>query len=102
DFLIKKRRGAMKEIRRTDYSRGLEPGELMKSYVRRFSVDEKANNVDWYYRDLSAPLRENIKQRGFFSHLLPEYLRRSRDLSLIVGTRLHGNIIALTQGTPAV
>lgn len=102
DFLVEGRAGAKAELPRTDYSRGLLPGELMKSYVRRFSVEEKAKSVDWYYRDLSEPLRENIKQRGFFSSLLPEYLRRSRDLSLIVGTRLHGNILALTQGTPAV
>ena len=102
DFLVEGQLGATQEIAKQDYSGGLKPGQLMKSYVTRHSVEKKAASLDWYYRELSEPLRENIKERAFFSSLLPEYLRRSRDLSLIVGTRLHGNIIALSQGTPAV
>lgn len=102
DFLVEGPMGATRELPRTNYSGGLAPGQLMKSYVMRQSAVDKAKTVDWYYRELSEPLRENIKQRAFFSSHLPEYLRRSRDLSLIVGTRLHGNLIAMSQGTPAV
>lgn len=102
DYLVEGATGQTTEVAKTDYSGGLKPGQLMKSYVTRYSTEDKAKSVDWYYRDLPEALRENIKERGFFSTQLPEYLRRSRELSLIVGTRLHGNIIAISQGTPAV
>ncbi|MEO4000990.1 polysaccharide pyruvyl transferase family protein [Mesorhizobium sp. CAU 1732] len=102
DYLVEGMTGHTSEVAKTDYSGGLKPGQLMKSYVTRYSIEDKAKSVDWYYRELPETLRRNIKERGFFSTQLPEYLRRSRDLSLIVGTRLHGNIIAISQGTPAV
>jgi hypothetical protein len=98
DFIVE----GNKETPKSEFSGSLLPGQLMKSYVKRFSIEEKKKSVEWYYRELSDSLRQNVISRGFFSSILPEYIRRARDISLIVGTRLHGNIIALSQGTPAV
>ncbi|MCC7253456.1 polysaccharide pyruvyl transferase family protein [Hyphomicrobium sp.] len=102
DFLVEGTLGATRETAKTDYCGGLKPGQLVKSYVTRYSLDEKGKSLDWYYRDISEPLRNNIRERAVFSSCLSEYLRRARELSLIVGTRLHGNILGISQGTPAV
>lgn len=102
DALIEIADGERREHERPAGAATLRPGELMKSSLQRFSLEDKAKSLDWYYRELPDDIRASIKDHGFFSSHLPEYIRRARELSLIVGTRLHGNIIALTQGTPAL
>lgn len=102
DTLIEITDGVRSERERTAGADALKPGELMRSSLQRFSLEDKAKSLNWYYRELPEEIRASIKETGFFSAHLPEYIRRSRDLSLIAGTRLHGNIIALTQGTPAL
>ncbi|WP_349371491.1 polysaccharide pyruvyl transferase family protein [Salinarimonas sp.] len=80
----------------------LGPGDMMHSRLDWYDLDELGRSLDWYYRDASESLRRNIKARAFFSTSLPDYVRRARDQTLYAGTRLHGNLIALTQGTPTV
>lgn len=79
----------------------LQAGQLMYSSLKHDLIAEKENSLDWYYRETTQEIRDAIKQDGFFSTNLQEYIRRSRLYGLMVGTRLHGNIIGLTQGTPA-
>ncbi|MDD9908780.1 MAG: hypothetical protein OXR62_03725 [Ahrensia sp.] len=100
DVEIVRENGKVREVERPVAAGSLEPGQLMKSYVTENPLDSAASSLDWYYRDLPEDLRSNIRKRGFFSTSLSDYIRRGRDYSLMVGSRLHGNIMALSQGTP--
>lgn len=101
DALIDVSGGTPIEHARPAHAGPLQPGELMKSVLKYNALADKERSLDWYYRELPDEIRQNFKENAFFSSHLPEYIRRSRDLSATIGTRLHGNIIALSQGTPA-
>lgn len=102
DYWLSYENGALRETERTEFTGDLAPGAMMRSYLDPVDIGELEKGVDWYYQDLSPGLLANIKTYGFFSSHLPEYLRFARERTLYAGTRLHGNIMALTQGTPAV
>lgn len=66
------------------------------------SPEKLAKTVRYYYRGAPEPLVESLLESAFFSNRVGDYLRKMRELSLVCGTRLHGNTMALCQGVPAV
>lgn len=102
DYWLDLQDSRIKEIERTEYTGPIKERHMMKSYLDNLNFDDIEKGLDWYYADLSHGLLASIKSHSFFSNHLPEYIRFSRERSLYVGTRLHGNIIAITQGTPAL
>ena len=76
--------------------------ELVKHKLERPSIQELSDNVRWYYRHYSTPVVDAMLTNGFFSHEVASYMRNARSLSLMAGTRLHGNIMALSQGIPTI
>jgi len=73
---------------------------LLKSRRERKSLDHLAAMVGYYYRDAPKGLLEPLLNRSFFSNSVFDYFRYLRGLTLVYGTRLHGNVMALCQGTP--
>lgn len=59
--------------------------------------NEWANN--WYLDEQVIGLYEN---RMFYSDVVAEYERLVRGLDLVLGYRLHGNLMALANGTPSI
>ncbi|MEL7487120.1 MAG: polysaccharide pyruvyl transferase family protein, partial [Pseudomonadota bacterium] len=102
DFVAEAKDDAVEISPKTDFSGAMAPGDFMLSKTTRLDLDALEKSARWYYRDCSPALQDNIIDRAFYSPLLSEYVRRSRDLSLCVGTRLHGNLIAMSQGCPAI
>lgn len=92
----------VQEAPRQNWTGGLAAGGLVRSVLKRRDLQEAEKSVRWYYRDAPERVREAIITHGFYSPLLSEYIRRARDQTLYCGTRLHGNLIALVQGTPTV
>lgn len=94
--------GAAKDVPRDNWTGGLKAGGLVRSVLTRKDLHQMRESARWYYREAPEEVRDTILNHGFYSPLLAEYIRRARDQSLYCGTRLHGNLIALVQGTPAV
>lgn len=59
--------------------------------------NEWANN--WYLDDQVTNLYQS---RMFYSDVVAEYERLVRKLDLVLGYRLHGNLMALANGTPSI
>jgi len=59
--------------------------------------NEWANN--WYLDEQVIGLYQN---RMFYSDVVAEYERLVRGLDLVLGYRLHGNLMALANGTPSI
>ena len=59
--------------------------------------NEWANN--WYLDDQVTGLYQS---RMFYSDVVAEYERLVRGLDLVLGYRLHGNLMALANGTPSI
>lgn len=59
--------------------------------------NEWANN--WYLDDQVTALYQS---RMFYSDVVAEYERLVRKLDLVLGYRLHGNLMALANGTPSI
>jgi len=102
DFLIHTDQGKPVEKPRLEITNKLSGPTLMKSRVSYADLEKLEETVRWYYRKCSDELVDNIVERSFFSPYLHEYLRHAKGLDLIAGTRLHGNLMALAQGVPAV
>ena len=102
DVWVKTNTEDVRKVERLDFQGPIPSGTMMQSYITRFDTAQLERDVRWYYRDLSKPLLDNIVERAFYGSTLSEYIRRARDASLYVGTRLHGNLMAITQGTPSV
>ncbi|CAM5181477.1 Polysaccharide pyruvyl transferase OS=Bosea thiooxidans OX=53254 GN=ARD30_00090 PE=4 SV=1 [Bosea thiooxidans] len=54
---------------------------------------------DWYLDDQMAELYQS---RMFYSDVVAEYEQLVRGLDLVLGYRLHGNLMALANGTPSI
>lgn len=59
--------------------------------------NEWASN--WY---LDAQVEDLYRSRMFYSDVVAEYERLVRGLDLVLGYRLHGNLMALANGTPSI
>ena len=60
-------------------------------------ANEWANN--WY---LDEQVERLYQTRMFYSDVVAEYERLVRGLDLVLGYRLHGNLMALANGTPSI
>ena len=96
------------ELRRDGKERALAPaddpgpGSLVVSRIDRREFASLEADVRWVYRELGEKLIRRFLEGAFFSPLVAEYLRHHRQLSLMAGTRLHGNLMALVQGVPTL
>lgn len=54
---------------------------------------------DWY---LDEQVEGLYQSRMFYSDVVAEYERLVRELDLVLGYRLHGNLMALANGTPSI
>tara|TARA_R110001606_G_scaffold102807_5_gene225414 strand:+ start:11541 stop:12821 length:1281 start_codon:yes stop_codon:yes gene_type:complete len=102
DFDVALENGVPRDEPRTNWTGGLAEGGFVRSVMSRRDLKAAEDSVRWYYRDAPERVRELMISDGFYSPLMAEYIRRARDQSLYVGTRLHGNLMALVQGTPSI
>ena len=102
DFDVTLAGGEPQDYPRTNWTGGLTEGGLVRSVLERKDLGKARDSARWYYRDAPEGVRDAIVEHGFYSPLMSEYIRRARDQSLYVGTRLHGNLMGLVQGTPSV
>ena len=102
DFDLQITSEGLAETPRKNWTGALEDGSIVRSALTRRDIRDAEKSVHWYYRDAPEDVRDALIADGFFSPLLSEYIRRGRDQTLYCGTRLHGNLIALLQGTPTV
>jgi len=102
DFDVTLAGGVPQDHPRTNWTGGLTEGGLVRSVLERKDLGKAKDSARWYYRDAPERVRDAIVEHGFYSPLMSEYIRRARDQSLYVGTRLHGNLMGLVQGTPSV
>jgi hypothetical protein len=80
---------------------GQSPAPLLARFTRRDPA-KTAASVRWVYRGASRPAQAALVENSFFSHRIADYMANARSLDLMLGTRLHGNLMALAQGTPTV
>lgn len=55
--------------------------------------------AEWY---LDEPMEALYRDRMFYSDVVADYEQLVRKLDLVLGYRLHGNLMALANGTPAI
>ena len=94
--------GAAKINKKEDFTGPLKPGDLMLSKTTWEDPAATESAIRYYYKECSEALLENLIHHSFYGGHLSEYVRKGRDASFYAGTRLHGNLIALMQGTPSV
>lgn len=92
--------GNSEEHLRTEYYGMNSQPELMRCSLRRRPISELRDNVSWYYRDCSSKVVTALVEESFFATEVASYMYSARQLTLMTGTRLHGNIMALSQGIP--
>ena len=92
--------GSIEDNPRSDYYSVKSQPDLMRCNLRRRSLDDLRDNVTWYYRDCSEKVISSLVEESFFATEVASYMYNARQLSLMTGTRLHGNIMALSQGVP--
>lgn len=92
--------GRMMERPRTNYYGIESQPELMRCRLERPSLSQLRDNVKWYYRNCSLQVILSLIEDSFFSTEVASYMYNARNLSLMTGTRLHGNIMGLSQGVP--
>ena len=63
------------------------------------ALKENAWANDWY---LDEQVEGLYRSRMFYSDVVAEYERLVRGLDLVLGYRLHGNLMALANGTPSI
>jgi polysaccharide pyruvyl transferase WcaK-like protein len=63
------------------------------------SLRDNAWARDWYIDEQVSSLYQS---RMFYSDVVAEYERLVRGLDLVLGYRLHGNLMALANGTPSI
>ncbi|GHA85397.1 hypothetical protein GCM10009069_05680 [Algimonas arctica] len=79
-----------------------EPWSLLDCKIEPYDTKLLEQQVDHIYSGLPARARRAVVEDSFFSFETHEYMRNAKSLSLMAGTRLHGNIMALSQGVPAL
>ncbi|MBN9455330.1 MAG: polysaccharide pyruvyl transferase family protein [Bosea sp.] len=63
------------------------------------ALEDNAWATSWYLDEQVADLYQS---RMFYSDVVAEYERLVRGLDLVLGYRLHGNLMALANGTPSI
>ncbi len=63
------------------------------------TLEDNAWATSWYLDEQVAGLYQS---RMFYSDVVAEYERLVRGLDLVLGYRLHGNLMALANGTPSI
>ncbi|WP_332684827.1 polysaccharide pyruvyl transferase family protein [Bosea sp. (in: a-proteobacteria)] len=63
------------------------------------ALRENAWATEWY---LDPQMDELYRNRMFYSDVVAEYEQLVRRLDLVLGYRLHGNLMALSNGTPSI
>ncbi len=63
------------------------------------ALEDNAWATSWYLDEQVAGLYQS---RMFYSDVVAEYERLVRGLDLVLGYRLHGNLMALANGTPSI
>lgn len=84
-------------------------GEVEEKKLALGTIDQKAQAMtalrenawarDWY---LDEQLERLYQDRMFYSDVVADYERLVRGLDLVLGYRLHGNLMALANGTPSI
>ncbi|MBN9451226.1 MAG: polysaccharide pyruvyl transferase family protein [Bosea sp.] len=84
-------------------------GEVEEKKLALGTIDQKAHAMtalrenawarDWY---LDEQLERLYQDRMFYSDVVADYERLVRGLDLVLGYRLHGNLMALANGTPSI
>ncbi|CAH1666861.1 Polysaccharide pyruvyl transferase family protein [Hyphomicrobiales bacterium] len=84
-------------------------GEVEEKKLALGTIDQKAQAMtalrdnawarDWY---LDEQVERLYQDRMFYSDVVAEYERLVRGLDLVLGYRLHGNLMALANGTPSI
>ena len=84
-------------------------GEVEEKKLALGSVDQQAQAMtalrgnewanNWY---LDEQVERLYQTRMFYSDVVAEYERLVRRLDLVLGYRLHGNLMALANGTPSI
>jgi hypothetical protein len=101
-LIVPKEEGGYDEVAKTNwYGNGADP-ELVRCCLDRHDPKQLEANVRYYYRDCSPGVVDALIKNSFFSVQVSDYLRHNRHLSLMSGTRVHGNIMALSQGIPSL
>lgn len=94
--------GHAKYDKKETFTGPLKPGDLMLSKVTWEDPAATESAIRYYYKGCSEALLDNLVRHSFYGSNLSEYIRKGRDASFYAGTRLHGNLMALMQGTPSV
>ena len=76
--------------------------DLVEHKFHKNDQNDLADNVKWHYKHYADEVVDAMLSNAFFSHEVAAYMRNARSLGLMTGTRLHGNIMALSQGIPTV
>jgi len=84
-------------------------GEIEEKKLALGTIDHKAQAMtalrdnawarEWY---LDEQVERLYQDRMFYSDVVAEYERLVRGLDLVLGYRLHGNLMALANGTPSI
>ncbi|WP_332692598.1 polysaccharide pyruvyl transferase family protein [Bosea sp. (in: a-proteobacteria)] len=84
-------------------------GEVEEKMLALGSAEQKEQGMaalrengwakEWY---LDAQMESLYRDRMFYSDVVAEYEQLVRKLDLVLGYRLHGNLMALANGTPSI
>jgi polysaccharide pyruvyl transferase WcaK-like protein len=72
--------------------------KLAKSPLDRLDIAREAHRL--FDRYASGEITDRLLQQSFFSWDISEMLDAYREVQLMVGCRLHGNLLAMANGTP--
>ncbi len=75
---------------------------LIRSETSETNLPQLREAVIKQYREVaSVEVLDWIMRHSFYSLDVGDYIRLAKDLDFVAGCRLHGNIVALSHGTPA-
>jgi hypothetical protein len=100
DVALEKRETGLEEVPFTGYGDLAGRPTALLCRLARKDPPKTAGSVRWSYRNASPRAVDALLHHSFFSHRLADYMANARGLGLMLGTRLHGNIMALSQGVP--
>lgn len=76
--------------------------KLLDCKIDQYDTAHLRAQIDQIYAELPSKARKAILDDSFFALETHEFLRNAKSLTLMAGTRLHGNIMALSQGVPVL